>query len=380
MLRGQLSHTDYEHAEIESNGVIATLFENETWEGRLELVHPQLGDWHGVVGLQWRHTDFVASGEESFIPPTETEALGLFWLEDYHRGDWTYEFGIRLDHDRIKVREARDRSFTAASGSASALWNFAPAWQAGLALSVAERAPTVEELYSNHGNAGWHEDHYDFHDPVVHAATRSVELGDETLSEEQSRNADLTLRYAAAGIDAHLTAFYNQFHDFIYLDYTGATIEGVAVRAYRQADARFRGVELEVTMPVLVGADGSSLALTVYGDHVRGRLAAGGDLPRLPAWRAGSRLVFERGALHAYADLQHAADQERPGRGESETDSWQRLDLGVSYEVPVADASATLFLHARNVNDEEIRLSTSVLREFAPEPGRSLEAGIRLLF
>jgi iron complex outermembrane receptor protein len=34
----------------------------------------------------------------------------------------------------------------------------------------------------------------------------------------------------------------------------------------------------------------------------------------------------------------------------------------------------------RNIRDEEIRLSTSVLREYAPEPGRSFNVGVRMEF
>ena len=40
----------------------------------------------------------------------------------------------------------------------------------------------------------------------------------------------------------------------------------------------------------------------------------------------------------------------------------------------------TLFLALNNITDEEIRLSTSFLRDIAPEAGFSVEAGIRWLF
>jgi iron complex outermembrane receptor protein len=39
-----------------------------------------------------------------------------------------------------------------------------------------------------------------------------------------------------------------------------------------------------------------------------------------------------------------------------------------------------LFARGRNLGDDEIRLSTSFLRGFAPEAGRSLEVGIRLSY
>ena len=36
-----------------------------------------------------------------------------------------------------------------------------------------------------------------------------------------------------------------------------------------------------------------------------------------------------------------------------------------------------IFIKGRNLANEEIRLSTSYLRGFAPEAGRSVEAGVR---
>jgi len=39
-----------------------------------------------------------------------------------------------------------------------------------------------------------------------------------------------------------------------------------------------------------------------------------------------------------------------------------------------------LFARGRNLGDEEIRLSTSYLRGFAPEAGRSLEVGVRFRY
>ena len=46
----------------------------------------------------------------------------------------------------------------------------------------------------------------------------------------------------------------------------------------------------------------------------------------------------------------------------------------------MSDAQITLTAAVRNIQDEEIRLSTSVLREFAPEPGRSFDLGVRVEF
>lgn len=377
-LRWHLAYTDYEHSELEA-GVKATTFNNETWEGRLELIHRPIAGWHGVLGLQLRDTDFAALGEEAFIPASTTRAAGLFLVEDYHRGDWLYEIGLRADRDSVEADGQGDERFNAYSASASALWNFSPRWSLGAALSRSQRAPTVEELYSNVETVERHGDHFHYHDPVVHAATRAIEVGNADLDRETARNLDLTLRYHTEAVSGFVTAFYNDFRDFIYLGNTGFEVGEVAVLEYRQEDARFHGVEFELSLPLArIGAGAFSVDL--FGDRVRGELDRGGDVPRLPPWRLGARLNLAQGGLKTFVAVTHAADQDRPGAFEGETDGYRRLDAGVSYALALGATETTLFLRGSNLTDEEIRASTSFLRDFAPEPGRSLEAGVRFAF
>jgi iron complex outermembrane receptor protein len=368
-LRAHLSYSDYEHKEIEGSGEVGTVFTNQTWESRIEAVHREFGGWHGVFGLQLKHADFAAVGAESFIPEAVTRNVGLFLVEDYHAGDWLYEFGLRFDRDRVSPRGAEldDATFNSPSLSASALWRFSPDWRAGVALSQSRRAPAVEELFSNAGNVPA--------DLVAHGATQAIEIGDADLDSEQSRNIDLTLNYDDGAVRGQFAVFYNRFADYIYLHNTGVELDELPVLQYAQQDAEFHGAEFEVTLPL-----GDALSLDLHGDAVRGELDNGDDVPRLPPWRVGARIDYQLGGFAAYAGVMHAADQKRSGAFEAATRGYDRVDAGVSYTLPVAQTEALLFLRGTNLTDRTIRASTSFLRDFAPEPGRSLEAGVRLRF
>ncbi len=76
-LNYRLSYTDYEHAEMEGPGVIGTQFNNDSWQQRLQLTHPEVGNWHGVFGLQHSDETFSEIGEESFIPQTDINSFGI---------------------------------------------------------------------------------------------------------------------------------------------------------------------------------------------------------------------------------------------------------------------------------------------------------------
>lgn len=77
----------------------------------------------------------------------------------------------------------------------------------------------------------------------------------------------------------------------------------------------------------------------------------------------------------------YAANQDKPGDFERSSQSYTRWDLGGEYRIPMATGSEVIvFAELNNIGDEQIRLSTSFLRDIAPEAGRSAELGLRYLF
>ena len=371
-MRVALTYNDYQHREIEGNGEVGTKFTNESMEGRLELVHGDINGLVGAFGLQFEDSDFAAVGEEAFIPATNTQSYGVFIVEDFHHNDAIYEFGLRYDVDDYDADVGSDESFKSFSASVAGSWTLSQNWHFGAALSSSERAPVVEELYSNNTN--------DLGDYVVHAATNRIEIGDSNLSNEQSNNLDLSLDYHGDMVDAYLTFYYNDFSDYIYLANGNIEQDETDVYFFRQEDAKFYGVEFDVTT-ALGQALGGDIELRVFGDAITGELDSSGDVPLLPPLRIGSELNYQNGAFGSYLAVLNAADQDNPGEFENKTDGYTRWDAGVDYRFGKQDSqNALVFLKLKNLTDEEIRNSVSVLRDQAPEAGRSIVAGIRVSF
>lgn len=371
-----MSYTDYQHNEVEPDGLVGTAFKNNTWETRVEIGHEDIAGWHGVFGLQWRQGDFSAVGEESFIPQTDSESVGFFIVEGFDYGDWTYELGLRVDQDELdpKSQAANKKSFTNISTSASALWQINEQWQVSAALSSAERAPVTEELYSN-------VDVLPGDEYVVHGATQSIEIGNPSLDTEQSSNIDIKLGWKGERASVETTVFYNDFSDFIYSQNTGMEQDELPVLMYEQEDATFKGVEFEAHFTLLERASGQ-LEFTVFGDMIRGEFDKAGNVPRLPPHRLGGKLSYVQGSWSTFVSMMDVAKQDKPGLNETETAGYTRWDLGADYLLPGvgADDSLVLFVKANNLTDEEIRLSTSFLRNYTPEAGRSIVAGLRYNF
>jgi iron complex outermembrane receptor protein len=367
----RLTYTDYGHAEMEGPGMVGTRFSNDSWQQRLQITHAEIGNWHGVVGLQTANETFGAIGEESFIPVTDIQNQGVFVVEDYHRGDFTMELGARLGRYSYDPENsaAPELDFNSFNYSASGLWDLSNGASLGLILSHAERAPSIEELYSN----------FALGDPencVIHFATAACEVGDISLRKESSNNIDITFYLEKENFNFTLTAFNNNFEDYIALINTGAVVDDFPIREYRQVDASFSGIEVDATFFI-----NENFELKVFGDSINGQLEGNGDVPRMPPSRFGSRLDYKNGALSAFASFIHGSAQDEAGNFEEETTSYTRWDFGVNYSITVGrDSEVLMFARGRNTSDDDIRLSTSTLRDFAPEAGRSVEVGMRFSY
>ena len=374
VIRGFMTYTDYEHRELEGSEV-GTLFARETWETRLEVVYDALLGTEAVFGLQAREDQFAATGIEGYVPKTDSSELGIFLIEDFHRDAWTYEAGFRVDlvERDPSTQFASKADFTSVSASGSALWQFSDSWQAGISLSRSARAPATEELFSNI-------EAIDVEELVTHPATGVIEVGDTDLDEEISLNLDLALQWHSGNSWAEISLFHNSFEDYIFLMNSGEEVDEVPVYFYEQEDAEFFGLEVESSFH-LMDINNGALFLDIHGDIVSGEFDGSGDVPRLPSRRIGSKLSWAGDGFSAWLSVLNVSDQNNPGNFETETDGYTRWDIGADYRVTMTDDSELLvFMKWKNIGDEEIRLSTSFLRNYAPEAGESIEAGIRYTF
>lgn len=360
-LRG--AYSDYEHRELEG-AQVGTRFENQGTELRLNLDHAVVRGWQGTLGVHYLNTDFSVEGLEAFTPPNRTEQFGAFLFEKRAFGEVAVELGSRIEHQSVRPTGGlgyERYSGIAYSLSSGAIWDFALEYSAAINLTRSQRHPQSSELYAN----------------GAHLATGRYEIGSATLDKETANTIDVTLhRHPQTGPHWSLSAFYNDFSDYIYAQASGEEFAELPVFRYTQADAELYGLEAEITLPLLQSAT-SHFELRLASDYVRGQLADGSDLPQLPPLRYGMELHYERGALHlglegyVYAKQDQVAEFERP------TDGYTMVDADISYRFAFGQSTLLVFLRGNNLLDEEARRHTSPLKEVAPLPGRSLVIGIR---
>lgn len=363
------SYSDYQHVELE-NGETGTQFNHEIWQNRVQISHAPIGNVHGVLGLQQSSSEFSAVGEEAFIPPSKTDQVGLFIVENIHTNKVTWEVGLRADNVELTTDSAalEEKTFNTVSAGASFLWHLSDSHHVSASYSYAQRAPVVEELLSNQDIAEGEEF-------VVHVATGAIEVGNTELEEEVSNNIDLSYRWDYAKLQGSVTVFYNGFADYIYLQNSGLEQDETPIYFYAQEGADFYGVEIENVFQLT-----SNVNWRFFADNIKGKLDNGDYVPRMPAARFGSDLAFDMQAMDITFSVVHALSSDDLAPLETETDSWTRLDATLNYPLTAWGTGSLAFLRLKNITDEEIRNNSSFLKDIAPEAGRSIEFGVRAVF
>ena len=393
----KFGYTTYSHTEYEGPAV-GTVFDQEGYDGRIEVLHKKIGPFEGVLGFQSQKSDFSDRGAEAVQPPVLTRINSAFVFEEVAFDPFRLQFGVRYDHQTNdtdtapRFTKSYNLEFDAVSGSAGLVYAPAPDYAVALTGSYNQRPPTIGELFSN----------------GPHVATNAFEIGDPNLGLEQSFALDLTVRKKAGRITGAASVFYYHFIDFISVQPTGLFSEGedgeegLPIYVYRATDTNFVGGELEATWhvieprppePAQTGKDAKSvlapavgsphaLDVTLRSDYVHAQdTQTDRSLPRIPPYRVGAELAYSwTDRFRAGIDGQYVARQNRTAEFELPTDAYFLLGANVSYKVPVGGLDMEFYMKGTNLTDEEARLHTSFLKELEPLPGRGVLFGVRAEF
>ena len=359
----RMGRNDYQHVELEPNGEVGTRFQNDAYEGRLELVDDDMGAG-SVFGLQFSGRDYSIDGEEAFVPPTQSDSFAAFWVGQFALDGVDVDAGIRLGRVTHDSQVHSSEDFAPWSASVGVFIPTESEWQLGFRADISSRAPVIEELFSN----------------GPHLATQSFEVGDPGLGAERATNLSATLSRNTERFAFHATAYRNGFANFIYQQWTGEEEDELPVAVYVQDDASFVGLDLAVEYKWLEFANGE-VSLRLMYDLVDAELdiSGNGNMPRLPPSRIGLGIDGDWGDLTTSLDYRRMADSDDVAVNELPTDGWTDVRAYIGYRLPAAEG-LEVFLQGRNLTDEEQREHVSAIKDLAPLPGRTLEAGVRIRF
>lgn len=365
-VNAKLSFTDYEHTEA-----LEALFQNDTFEGRMDARHKPIFGMDGVMGFQMTHSLFSANeiGGDYINPKTRTNSYAAFVQESFDLGaNNVGQFGLRIEHDIIdtSLRTNPYPHFTPVSLSVSDLWTIDDEKSISLAITRSQRAPIANELYFE----GDHE------------ATATFQKGNSNLNMETSYNIDMGYKLNSKKVAFELNLFHNWVNDYIFSARTGGTggEENNPEVLYEQAAATFMGYEAQLVYHVWKD-NSQDVDLTLFSDYTRGKLYNNGDVPRIPPLRWGFQFDHRNGNWKSNLRLTRAERQGHSGVNEADTPSYNLLNLNTHYHIEdFKKADMVVYAKGNNLLNENIRNSASFLRNFQPEGGIGAELGIRISY
>ncbi|MEM8985921.1 MAG: TonB-dependent receptor [Pseudomonadota bacterium] len=362
----RVGYADYEHKEFEGPGEVGTVFSNEGWEGRFELIERENNGWGGALGFQFQLRDFAAIGEEAFVPPTETTSYGVFYVKQYKTGPWGFDVGARYENTKHDVSATPvERDFNTFSVSADALYQFNEVLSAGATVFRTERAPSTEELFSN----------------GPHLATNQFEIGDPDLDKEIAIGVEGSVKASTERFSGAFNVFYTSYEDFIYETATGAEEDELPVFAFLAADATFRGFEVEAAA---LAAQTGPFDIVVDGQlsYVRATQDGAGDedLPRIPPLSGIVGFEATSTFFDVRAEAEIVGEQDDVSSFELPTDGYELYNLYATVRPFKEAPGVALEFSGLNLADEEARQHVSFLKDLLPLPGRNYRIAIRGAF
>ena len=213
------------------------------WEHSYERWQTMIG---GSFGKQDNYNQ-PGTGVVPVIPNFASLSYGAFGIQRYDYQKWLAEVGLRYDYkylnadgyDMYSQRYGGEHQFHNITYSAGMLYRCHRWIDLSTNVGVAWRAPHVNELYSS----------------GLHHGAGTYDLGDETLQSETGIKWLTSFAYKHPKLSLNVDMYLQWIKNYIYDYPTGEVrtlFSGVyPIFQYTQADAFFRGVDLEARLPLI---------------------------------------------------------------------------------------------------------------------------------
>ena len=335
--------------------------ELETFTYNLKWYSPQIIDNLSVIiGSQGMHQTNNNTGLGMVIPNAKTKDVGLFSLINYSLGNFDFQGGIRGDYRQINSDEKLiggnvkfpelNTDYTSINYSLGSVYKIDNI-NIRANISSGFRAPNSAELLSN---------------GVLGSVNRYVK-GNHNLVSEQSNQIDFGFNYTTEHVNFSVNPFFNKINNYIYLAPTGNLIGTAPVYEYTQKNANLYGGEMGIHFHphgydwLHVRSDVS----TVFAEDTNGE-----PLPLIPATRFNNTLKIQFKQKTNFSvksifiqDI-YKLDQNRVGQFETESDSYNLVNIGTTMLVKTKTISFDIDAGVKNLLNTEYIDHLSRLKDY----------------
>lgn len=358
---------------------IYTITEDISWE------HPKKNNFSGMAGIAMMQQDNSYSGRY-FIPNYFAYSFGGYYIEKWSKHKWELQAGIRYDNKTINTARLKfngdtinyDFNFSTLASSFNAVYKPSDSWRLNTNISLASRAPYVNELLSD----------------GIHHGTATYEKGDITLKPEKSVNitGGINYEHPSRNFTVDVLLYSNNIKDFIYQqpmpDSPVLTIAGAfPLIKYKQTNAVLNGFDLTTSVKPIPAIEWISKFSFLRASNQK----INDWLILMPANRLSNEITFNfkegKKITDAYlgAEWIHVMQQKNvPNDANGKQDykmpppAYSLISLNASATISVYKSPITISVGVRNLLNTRYRDYLNGFRYFSDEMGRNIS--IRLKF
>lgn len=319
---------------------------------------------------------------QMLIPNFRNYGGGVFYIGKWTSERLTLEGGVRYDYRWL-------RAYTLDNNTAQVItptWNFQNftetigsnyrinshfSWT--FSIGTAWRAPTVNELLSQ----------------GVHQSAVAYEIGNPDLHTERAYNITTSLYYESERLHGELGLYNNVIDGYIFLKPDLQfihTIRGAyPTFTYTQVDARFRGIDLNLTYNIIDPLSITTKVSTLYAwnktIHDYLQLIPANRFEAIARYDFGNLAILKK----SYCSIGgiYVAKQNRvPGNSDyaDPPPGYTLLNANIGFSLLTGKQRMHVTFTANNITNTAYRDYMDRFRYFMLEPGRNLALRLQILF
>lgn len=358
---------------------IYTFTEDLNWE------HPRKNSFSGMAGIAMMQQDNNYKGRY-FIPNYFAYSFGGYYIEKWSKHKWELQAGIRYDNKSINTTRLKFNSdtinynfnYSTFASSFNAIYKPTDNWRLNTNISLASRAPYVNELLSD----------------GIHHGTATYERGDITLKPEHSVNISTGINYQHPSRDFNIDVllYSNSINNFIYQqpmpNNPVLTIAGAfPLLEYKQTDAVLRGFDISTMIKPM-----PAIEWVAKFSYLHARNKKLNDwLILMPANRVSNEITYTikdgKKITNTYisAEVMNVMQQKNiPSDVNGKEDykvppsAYTLVNLNASVTIPVYNKPVTLSVGVKNLLNTVYRDYLNSMRYFADEMGRNISLRLKI--
>ncbi len=372
--QSNLRQEDEGGGQISLNMHLFSLLENARWEKNLPK------NWLFTLNHEGSFENNTNYGGRIIVPDANMAEATLSGFMRHSSRQLIFETGLGGNYKYIRSFETRQlntpdkeiQPFTIHRPAANGMLGLAysPAEQFTLKSNVSSgfRAANLAELASN----GLHEGIFRY------------EVGDPNLKIEQNLCADFNLELNRKSFFLSVSAYYNQFFNYIYLAPTNEQFFGFQVYRYRQQNARLYGGELTaIAKPAFLhGLEWKESFVVTHG-----QLEDGDYLPFIAPYHLVSSLRWERkggnkiSKWYLEPEFDYVWAQEKPANFETATPAYHLLNINAGLSTLLGKRTFEWILSGKNLLNEAYVDHLSRLKAYGLlNPGIQISLTVKTVF